>query len=62
MKRDLLRLLALFTTMLIMMVIFGWIEAQVGYERFAWGGIAILGTLAITGLLATIITIRKERK
>lgn len=63
MKSDTRRLALVFGTLAILLPLFAWIESRVGYEAFAWGGIAVLAPLAVGGALWTIVTeIRASRK
>jgi apolipoprotein N-acyltransferase len=61
MKRELLRLVAVFISIFIMMTLFAWIQTQVGYETFVWGGITVIWGLMIGGFLTELVRWRIKR-
>jgi hypothetical protein len=61
-NRDLLCASGVLASIIATITLLAFIEAQVGYERFAWGGILLCLGLTVGAAGATAISVRRDLK
>lgn len=61
MKRPWLPLALTLFALSVLLPLFAWLQAVVGYETFATGGVILCAALAIIAVLLTAITLRRDR-